>query len=362
MRRILLSIILISALLLSAVPVFAAEALAAADPAAAGDLPASKAAGGLPSGPGAAAEGGPVRIAFIDSGISTKHIDAARVEAGRNYVFPEADTQDRIGHGSATAGLVLGSSDQGVAGIFPEAVAVPLVVIDAYPSGAVNNGGPEALTAAIYDAVDLFGCDIINISLSLSEDPDELRGAVLYAESRGVLIVTCAGNDGAEGPVYYPAAYETALSVGAADGKVHASFSQQGADIITDGTGLTAPSNRNGAAPQKLSGTSYSCAIITGVCARIKAACPDSSPAEIRDVLFSLAEDVEEPGPDAFSGRGHVAPDIDIPGADSAGTLPSPGAVPADAKAAKAAFGALRARLRAGSLFGLAAGAAAPAE
>ena len=51
-----------------------------------------------------------VRIAFIDSGISTRHIDESLVEPGRNYVFPEADTRDRIGHGTAAASLVVGST------------------------------------------------------------------------------------------------------------------------------------------------------------------------------------------------------------------------------------------------------------
>lgn len=358
MRRILLSIILIIALLLSALPAFAAEAQAAAGTGAAEDLPASEAAGELPSGPGASAAGDTVRIAFIDSGISTKHIDPARVEKGKNYVFPEADTQDRIGHGTATAGLVLGSEDQGVAGAFPTAAAVPLVVVDAYPSGAVNNGGPEALTAAIYDAVDLFGCDIINISLSLTEDPDTLRDAVLYAESRGVLIVTCAGNDGADGPVYYPAAYDTVVTAGSADGGVCASFSQKGADIVTDGTGLTVPSNRNGAAPRKVSGTSYSCALITGVCARIRAARPNAAPAEIRGILYSLAEDIGEPGPDPFSGRGYVSPDAEIPGPETAAKeLAGPAA--AGSEAACRALRAMDQRSGAGRLFGLAARIAA---
>ncbi|MBO7514061.1 MAG: hypothetical protein J6T47_00335, partial [Lachnospiraceae bacterium] len=92
---------------------------------------------------GAAGTAAPVRIAFIDSGISTKHIDSARVLQGANYIFPESDTQDRVGHGTATAGLVLGAEDLGVTGICPDALAIPLVVVDTFPSGAVKNGGPD---------------------------------------------------------------------------------------------------------------------------------------------------------------------------------------------------------------------------
>ncbi len=95
----------------------------------------------LPVSVTAAAQEEPVRIAFIDSGISTRHIDETHIAPGRNYVFPEKDTEDRIGHGTATAGMVLGSEDQGVVGVCPTAVAVPLTVIDVYPSGVKKNGG-----------------------------------------------------------------------------------------------------------------------------------------------------------------------------------------------------------------------------
>ena len=255
----------------------------------------------------------PIRIGFIDSGISVKHIDPGHVAEGRNYVFPEADTQDRIGHGTATAGMVLGAEDQGVAGVFPEAVAVPLVVVDAYPSGAIENGGPAALCAALRDAVDEFGCRIINISLSTPEDSEELRDAVAYAESRGVLIVTCTGNDGEDGTVYYPAAYPTTISVGSAEGDHPASFSQTGADLLTDGVGLTAATNKNSIASTVVSGTSYSCAIVSGLCARLLTRYPGLTPAEVRQTLYALAADLLEPGYDARSGWGYLPPDVTIP-------------------------------------------------
>jgi hypothetical protein len=284
-----------------------------------------------------------VRIAFIDSGISTRHIDESLVEPGRNYVFPEADTRDRIGHGTAAASLVLGSADQGVPGApcfapengqgsfaedfsgLPEehlpvppgamkaAAAVPLVVIDAYPTGAIKNGGTEALCRAIFDAVDEFGCGIINISLSTSEDSEELRRACAYAEEKGVVIVSAAGNDGEGGPAYYPAAYGSVISVGSSSGGAAAGFSGNGAYVLAEGVDLTAASCRNGSAPVTVSGTSYSCAIVTGVCAGIRARYPDMTPAEVREALAQLAEDMYEPGFDARSGWGRVSRNAEVP-------------------------------------------------
>lgn len=247
-----------------------------------------------------------VRIAFIDSGISTKHIDCSRVLQGTNYIFPESDTQDRIGHGTATAGLVLGAEDQGVTGICPDAFAVPLVVIDAYPSGTVKNGGSNALCEAIYDAVDCYKCRIINISLCTTEDSEELRTAVAYAEKHDVMLIAAVGNDGENGRSYYPAAYETVVAVGSADGRSVAPFSQNGADVLADGVDLLTATNRNGAAPASVSGTSYSCALVTGICARLIASAPGLSPLAVREALYAQAEDLLEPGIDSRSGRGVI--------------------------------------------------------
>ena len=248
----------------------------------------------------------PIRIAFIDSGISTRHIDPAHVAEGVNYVFPDSDTQDRIGHGTATAGMVLGAADQGVEGICPEAVAVPLVVMDAYPSGVVENGGTEALCQAILDAVEL-DCRIVNISLSTAEDTPELRDAVAYAEAQGVVIVSAVGNDGEAGQTCYPAAYETVIAVGTADGGIPAHFSQPGADVLVEGVDLTAATRRNSEKPAQVSGTSYSCAQLAGLCARLMQIYPDLTPAALRARLYGLAEDVLEPGYDAMSGWGVIS-------------------------------------------------------
>ena len=137
--------------------------------------------------------------------------------------------------------------------------------------------------------MDEFGCQIINISLSAKEDTEELREAVAYAEARGAVLVSCVGNGGEAGSVCYPAAYEPVIAVGAAEGDRAAAFSQPGADVLAPGVDLTAATNRNGTAPASVSGTSYACALVSGLCARLRAACPDLSPGELRRALFDLA-------------------------------------------------------------------------
>ncbi len=256
-----------------------------------------------------AAEPEPVRIAFLDSGISLKHLDPAQVAEGENLVFPQRDTDDRIGHGTATAGLVLGSKELGLEGTCPSAIAVPLVCADAYSSGVRKTGDAATAAKAIRLGVDKYGCRIINASLGLPEDDPELREAVEYARKQGAIIVAAVGNDNLTAPEreFYPAAYEGVIGVGAADGDGAAKFSQRsGVDVLAPGVNIAAATNRNGARAALESGTSFACAYISGVCAEIWSREPSLSAEEVCDRLFEMAQDVCEPGYDTDSGWGIV--------------------------------------------------------
>lgn len=312
----------------------------------------------LSSVPAYAAEPEPIRIAFLDSGISLKHLDPSRVETGENLVFPQRDTVDRIGHGTATAGIVLGSEDLGLPGLCAEAVAVPLVCCDRYPSGAVAQSSGETLARAIRLAVECYDCRIINISMGTTRDEPALREAVEYALAQGTILVSAVGNQNETEPerAYYPAAYEGVIGVGAADGEAAAAFSQRNhVDVLAQGVDLPTATNRNSTKVQTRSGTSFSCAVVSGLCAAIWAAEPELSADEVRERLYAAAEDVGEPGFDADSGWGIVSALLgaaeDMPGAESANgadTNPLPAGTAGDASASTSACGDAERRLRIG--------------
>ena len=69
----------------------------------------------------AAAETAPVRVAVIDSGISTEAVSAERIAAGYNYIRPQDDTEDKLGHGTAVAAIIAGSEKARITGICPTA-------------------------------------------------------------------------------------------------------------------------------------------------------------------------------------------------------------------------------------------------
>ena len=257
-----------------------------------------------------AAEYEPIRIAFLDSGISLKHLDPSRVKTGENLVFPWQDTVDRIGHGTATAGIVLGSEELGLPSLCPETVVVPLVCYDCYPSGVTAQGDGETLARAIRLAVDRYDCRIINISMGMTKDDPALQEAVEYALAQGLIIVSAVGNQNETAPerVYYPAAYDGVIGVGAADGEQVADFSQRhSVDVLAQGVGLPTATNRNSAKVQTRSGTSFSCAVVSGLCAAIWATEPELSADEVCERLYSTAKDIGEPGFDTDSGWGIVS-------------------------------------------------------
>ena len=245
--------------------------------------------------PAFAAEEG-VRVAVIDSGISTAAIAPQHLTEGYNYVSPQEGTGDRIGHGTAIASLIVGSDTAEIPGICPEAVLVPLVFYTKDAAGEEVSGSAEQVAQAIYDAVDRYRCRIINLSFCSLIPHDTLRAAVDYAEKQGVLIIASAGNwqETLPGAVCYPGGYDSVICVGAAreDGTI-ADFSlRNGAvDLLAQGTDLTAATRQG--SQRTAEGTSYAAALVTGAAARLWSNDPQLTAGEVRTKLLAATRRVE---------------------------------------------------------------------
>ena len=245
-----------------------------------------------------------VVIAMLDTGISTIAIDPGCIVAGYNYVTSSSDTEDRINHGTASASVIVGCASAGITGIAKDALLLPLVVTDKV-DGTVTGVTTEVLAQAIQDAVDVYGVDIINVSLGIKKDVEKVKQAVAYAESQGVLVVSAVGNDGADSAKYYPAAYETVLAVGSHDKAGNISdFSQQNgtADLLAPGEDIWMAS-RNGAV-YGAKGTSYAASYVSAVAALLLAETPAMAPEQTRQALDAAATDIGDPGWDTGSGWG----------------------------------------------------------
>lgn len=227
-----------------------------------------------------------IRVAVIDTGISTKAISAEHLAEGANYLLPESNTEDTFGHGTAVASVILAHSDN--------VILVPLVS-NAYDRGKVSFVDNATFAQMIRDAVDVYQCDIINISSGLVLDKQAIREAIAYAEEKGVLVVASAGNDYAENPgqIYYPAAYETVLAVGALnkDGKEPAEFTQRGpwVDLFAPGEEIAIRTLSGG--KDRAKGSSYAAAQVTAAAVGYLQENDHLTPAQLRARLLEKASD-----------------------------------------------------------------------
>lgn len=216
------------------------------------------------AGCAAAPEPEPVIIGIIDTGISTRAISADHILEGKNYFDPNASTEDTYGHGTAVASVILE--------YFPEAQLVPLVS-NVYDNGKIRQVDNDVLAQMIRDAVDVYHCQIINLSAGLILDKPSIREAVAYAEEKDVLLVASAGNDYAtDGPFrYYPAGYETVLAVGSVnrEGSGISEFSQRGdwVNVYAPGENITIATLSGNT--RESNGTSYAAARVTAYAGKL---------------------------------------------------------------------------------------------
>jgi subtilisin family serine protease len=249
-----------------------------------------------------------VRIALIDTGISSDVIDNSKIIKGFNYLNPSIDTQDLKGHGTAVAGIIVGSETLSIKGVAPNAKLVPLVVCTKTANDKTVVGGGDILAQAIRDAIDIYDCKIINISAGVLSNMESLEKSVQYAEEKGVIIISSVGNDNKNCPenIYYPAAYDTVLGVSALkkNGEV-ASFTQRNftVDICAPGDRLKLVSTKVGKTTFG-SGTSYATAYVSGAAAVLLSEYPELTPKELRQIICSTADDLGVEGYDMISGWG----------------------------------------------------------
>ena len=162
-----------------------------------------------------------------------------------------------------------GNNGYGIAGVDWNAQIMPLKIL-----GADGGGTTQAAVSAIYFAVN-HGARVINASWGGSQYSQAMLDAISYADSKGVVFVTAAGNNGVDNdtnPTNYPANYRlpNELVVAAVDNSGNlASFSDYGAHTVD----LGAPGvNIYSSVPHgyaTYSGTSMATAFVTGTVALV---------------------------------------------------------------------------------------------
>jgi subtilisin family serine protease len=203
-------------------------------------------------------------------------------------------------HGTHVAGIVaaMRGNNQGVDGV---ATGVRLMLLRTVPDGDERD---KDVANAIRYAADN-GAHVINMSFGKGYSPEKsvVDEAVRYAESRGVLMVHAAGNDGAdlaESPSYPVRTYAGGgapslwLEVGASawQGRDHlaAEFSNWGdqeVDVFAPGVDVlsTVPGSEYG----RNSGTSMAAPVVTGLAAMLMAYYPNLTGAQVKQIIMESA-------------------------------------------------------------------------
>jgi serine protease AprX len=266
----------------------------------------------------------PTTIAVVDSGIQADRPDfAGRVLANVNLTtLPNNSPGDGRGHGTFVSGIAAGAA-AGYAGGAPNAKLVSLDVMD--DSGMARTSDVIAAAQWILANKDTYGIRVANFSLHSTAPSNFYRDPLDQAVERlwfsGVVVVAAAGNygttSGPSGVPYAPGNDPFVITVGATDvnGTIWtnddtiAPWSAYGytddgfwkPDISAPGryvvgpvpptSTLVAERPDSVTAPgyMKLSGTSFSAPVISGVAAQLLARHPDWSPDQVKGALMETA-------------------------------------------------------------------------
>lgn len=252
-----------------------------------------------------------VRVAILDTGIKTNHVDLVGNLCGPFAAFDGSGTiVDGNGHGTHTSGIAAAGVNNGI-GI---AGAGNSCLMGAKVLSAGGGGQWSWLADGITWAADN-GADVISMSLGGSGGSGAVQSAAQYAyNTKGVLLVASAGNSGCGTPTQqlgYPAQYDEVVGVGALGmSDIVASYSTCGLDleITAPGSGVLSTWITGGYA--SLSGTSMSAPLVSGSAALVWAAIPTIGNKDLRCLLDLTADEVlyTAPGRDWETGWGKVDP------------------------------------------------------
>ena len=222
-----------------------------------------------------------IKIAIIDTGVDTTHIDLAS-NIGLRYNTETGSSsyqinyfQENCAHGSHCAGIAAAVKDNGIqiAGVAPDATIVPISNSLLYTTYQDSSNLADGINWAYEHDVDVISCSWYAAPNSLLDDA--IQNAFTYGRhGKGCVVVFAAGNNEPNENSYdvkYPAnCNEKILVVGSVDSTGYiADDSCYGTelDLVAPGVNIlsTIPFNGTG----RKSGTSMACPHVAGVAALI---------------------------------------------------------------------------------------------
>ncbi len=208
-------------------------------------------------------------------------------------------------HGTFVAGLLASGYDEttGTGGVSPNISIMDLRFLDEDGKFNISDWGKLA------DAVDYAsdnGADIINMSLYAGlKPPDYVQEAVERAESKGILVVGIAGNDG--GKIGYFGEWDETFTVGSINRSKRVShFSNYGSTVDLVAPGERVLSFKPGGKTVTGSGTSFAAPHVAGTAALILSKNPQIGLSELKQILLESSRDIGKSGKDNSAGYGVI--------------------------------------------------------
>jgi hypothetical protein len=225
-----------------------------------------------------------IRIAILDSGLSAHPEFTDRVYDSWDFVDGDWIPNDPRGHGTMSAGAAAarGNNGLGVAGGCWGCRIMPVRVLNSNGTGY----GSWVVKGLIYAAN--HGADVISMSFGGFLPTTAMGNAVLYARSKGAVVLGSAGNDGNTKP-FYPGAYPGVISVAASNSADQPySWSNRGAwvDLTAPGCFWTTTVGRSYG---NFCGTSASTPLVAGIVGIMRAKNPYATVSQVEQALLGTA-------------------------------------------------------------------------
>lgn len=250
-----------------------------------------------------------VKVGILDSGINPKHPDL-KIAGGISFIGSPTDYRDTNGHGTHVAGIVAARhNDFGVIGVAPDAELYAIKVI-----GKSGWGNHSDVIKGIEWAV-TNKLDIINLSITTTQNSTLMEAALNNAYKQGLLIVAASGNslkpfiEPVE--VLYPARYPSVIAVGSINknnGRAKHSYYGDALEFVAPGEEIlsTYLSDSINAPYAMSNGTSMAAPFVAGIAALYKEAYPHLDNKTIRTLMQTNVIDLGAPGKDRQFGYGLI--------------------------------------------------------
>ncbi|WP_243109349.1 S8 family peptidase [Anaerophilus nitritogenes] len=257
-----------------------------------------------------------IGIAILDTGVYP-HDDLVkptnRIVAFKDFVNNRNYPYDDDGHGTHVAGIAAGNgyANEKYRGVAPDASIIGVKVLDETGSGSTSD--ILAGVQWVVDNKDKYNIKVMNMSLGSPADKvyhqDPLAKAAASAVSKGLTVVTAAGNSGPNSQsITSPGNSPSVITVGAADDNrttsyeddFVANFSSRGPaiggiskpDMVAPGVDIISLSNKGHSAYVTHSGTSMASPMVAGTATLMYEKNPKLSPSQVKEKLLGTSVNI----------------------------------------------------------------------